>query len=232
MNVHTMPTQAGTDPEFNSIGATTAWLTLSDGLLAGFCHELGGRASAFVSLAHLATRESVRAGFVVQEIERESEQLARLANLLRVLPRHASDRPRPVSLRTTLVEAVELARYHHGLRAIEFELDLDDDLPAFRVDRNAFIQSLLILIAASARKATLLHRDTLRFVGRTQGEGIRLTIESLARVARDSGPATWLDTPPPEVDETSLDVVRERWSEKGCHLTVSDDGFELKLPLS
>ena len=232
MSVHPIPAHSDASSDSNSVGTTNAWLTLSDGLLAGFCHELGGRASAFVSLAHLATRESVRAGFVVEEIERESEQLARLANLLRVLPRHAPDRPRPVSLRATLVEAVELARYHHGLRAIEFELDLDDDLPAFRVDRNAFIQSLLILIAASARKATLLHKDTLRFVARTEGEGIRLDIESLARASRDSGPATWLDTPPPEIDDTSLDVVRERWKEKGCRLTASDDGFAMELPLS
>ena len=29
------------------VGGTPAWQSLSDGLLAGFCHELGGRASAF-----------------------------------------------------------------------------------------------------------------------------------------------------------------------------------------
>lgn len=220
----------GADP----VGRTPAWRTLSDALLAGFCHELGGRASAFVSIAHLATRETVRTGFVLNEIERESERLARLASLLRVLPRHESLGPRAVSLTAAVQEALELARYHHGLRAIELSAELAPSLPAVRVDKNAFTQSLLILLAATARRALTLGHARLRVTATQEEADVVVRLDSVADAHQDWGLSSWMDAPPPVVDPVSLETVRERWARDQVSVQELEEGngFELRLPRS
>lgn len=138
--------------------------------------------------------EMLRDGMVPSEAKRaqyyrhitvESERLSRLINNVLEFSRLEKGK-RDVALVTGPVapvvrEVAELARPHVEEQGYELRLDLDDDLPPVRFERDALMQVLWNLIDNAVKYARDGSAKRIELFGRHDGSGVYLTL-------RDHGP--------------------------------------------
>lgn len=212
------------------IADSAAWRRVSDGILAGICHDLSGRFTALSGIVYLAHEDGRIDETLIQETQAEFDRFEELIRLLRLL---TGDRDRvlePVTIPELWPVVLALFRRQHELDRIQLRVEGGVGIPPVVAAWTGLTKMILILLTAAARVAQRAGGDGVEIVLGTEGDTVLLAIEAAGgRGAADAVGEKAL---------TSLDPVRRVAEELGGSLKERGPAgpaapavrFELRLP--
>lgn len=121
-----------------------AWLTVSDGLLAGVHHALNNRMAALTAVAQVLESDLPRDHPLASALSGEAERLERTVSLLRALPR-GRGAPEPVQLGDVLRTVVQLFGMHHAVRDVSCEVVEEPGILPLWIEPATLTHALLVL---------------------------------------------------------------------------------------
>jgi len=171
-------------------GRQLGWAEESEAIIRGLAHTLSNRAAALgLAGESLEDEEAEVRREASAQVQKEVEQIAEIARLLKLLPRDGVGRPQALQLSEVLADAVALHGHHLELRGITLATSVSASALPVRVDRWALLRALVLLIAGARRGA--------QTEGGEGGGGEAVTIfvegtemESWVRTESDGGTAS------------------------------------------
>ena len=147
------------------------WTAIAAAIAGGLGHELNGRVTSLLGIAHVARVSGALEAGLLDDLEEEVQRLKRAAVLLRRLPFFASgglrlDRLADVVRDATLLDGLG------GYSDVILVSDGDRDSPAVLLASPVLAKALLLLFAASRRSRPGAVREVRLFEAADQTQGV------------------------------------------------------------
>lgn len=146
-------------------------------LAAGIAHEVGNPLASISSLVQLLQRRQ-QDEYTREKLQLIEQQLRRIQAILREVVDFSRPGKRtdgPVRLREVIEEALSIARYYKGGKNRRLQVELAENLPVIRGDRDRLVQLFLNLVL-NAIDATE-QGGTVRLRAHTTPEGVEVCVE-------------------------------------------------------
>ncbi|HEY8484269.1 MAG TPA: hypothetical protein VIL13_06650 [Longimicrobiales bacterium] len=200
------------------------WRSLSDGVVAGICHDLTGRLTALSGIVYLGRLEGRIDGEIAKQIEAELDRLELSIRLLRLL-REGGGRLEPIQPLELVGTVLRLFQRHRDLGHLEVEVRSDGaDLPPVMARWAELCKAVLVVVVGAAREARAAGATRLALEVRGEGGVVVLALEVPAAPGVTAKEAA-----------ESVDAVRGEIAKLGgaVEVGVGDGGgrrFEIRLP--
>lgn len=223
-----------------TISDSPAWRRVSDGLIAGICHEVNDRISSLGGAMHIVRLDGRLNQQLDQLMKSELSALEELSRLLRMLADDDNRGEEAIQLEEHLPLVARLHALHSHLGDVPLRLAATEEAPPVLVRWPCLCRALLVLVALAAGEVA--HRPE----GGVVLELGRAGPQAALRVKAEPGEATDAQDPSdpeasqaewgtdPEEQDEAVEAVRAMATAAGGDLLWKagqlDAGFELRLP--
>ncbi|HEX2091025.1 MAG TPA: hypothetical protein VHG28_01435 [Longimicrobiaceae bacterium] len=203
------------EADHRSAAACTAWLAVSDGLLAGIHHALNNRMASVSALSQLLALDGTPGANVEHALLDELERFGAALRLLRLLPRHPGEEEIPLRVSELLPDALALVGMHREVRETDFVVEADSGVLPVLCAESALVHALLALLMSTGEAAG--ERGGRRVTVRCRGDDRRVVLE--AEVEGGTGG---------ELPHAA--GVAALFREVGGEVRTTSTGYEVRLP--